>query len=83
MKTTLDLPDDVALTLRLESARRGGRRVASYSKLVADAIRQVYSGQSVREECQLELKEGRAVVHAPAGTPSVTSESVRAALNEV
>lgn len=83
MKTTLDLPEDVALTLRLESARRGGRRAASYSKLVADAIRQVYSGNPEVEECRLELQEGRVVVHAPTGSQIVTSDAVRNALDEI
>ena len=82
MKTTLDLPDDVALTLRLESAKRGGRRAASYSKLVSDAIRQVYSGNS-DSSCELELKEGRVVVSPGKGHRRVSSEDVRWALDEL
>lgn len=82
MKTTLDLPEDVALTLRLESARRGGRRVASYSQLVADAIRLVYSGAPTAK-CSIEWVAGRAVVHAPEGIRRVTSGEVRKALDEI
>jgi len=83
MKTTLDLPEDVALTLRLESARRGGRRVASYSKLVADAVRQVYSSGNITQECRLELVEGRVLVHAPEAAKPVSSEDVQNALDEL
>jgi len=82
MKTTLDLPDDVALTLRLESARRGGRRAASYSKLVADAIRQVYAGEA-QATCKIQMKKGRAVVSNPDKKKRVTSEDVRNALDDI
>ncbi len=39
MRTTLDLPDDVGITLRQESAGRGGRGRAPLSLLVAEAVR--------------------------------------------
>ena len=82
MKTTLDLPEDVALTLRMESARRGGRRAASYSKLVADAVRKVYAGEQTAP-CQIDLEEGRVVVAPPSENPIVRSDDVRSALDEM
>lgn len=75
MKTTLNLPEDVARTLRMESARRGGRKAASLSKLVADAVRSTYGGTP--GEPRLDLTPGRAVVRVKG---RVTSAEVHAAL---
>lgn len=80
MKTTLDLPADVARTLRLESARRGGRKVASLTRLVADAVRRTYATPGPPARIRLDLTPGRAVVTPPPGTAKVTPEEVRAAL---
>ncbi len=79
MKTTLELPPDVALTLRLESARRGGRKAASLSKLVADAVRKVYGVASPPPQ-KLPLKPGRVVIAAAADAPRLTAERLREAL---
>ena len=83
MRTNLDLPDDVLLTLRLESLRRGGGQVASYSRLVADAVRHVYSSQSITQVCRVELVEGRVLVHAPESAKQVTSKEVKNALDDL
>lgn len=81
MKTTLDLPADVAHTLRMESARRGGRKAASLSKLVADAVRQVYSANPApRARPRHQIKPGRVILAASADAPPVSSELIRAAL---
>lgn len=80
MKTTLDLPADVARTLRLESARRGGRKAASLTRLVADAVRRAYAAPGPAAKTRLDLTPGRVVVTPPRGTAKVTSEEVRAAL---
>ncbi len=81
MKTTLDLPPDVAESLRLESARRGGRRVASLSKLVTDAVREVYQRPGTRP-AEVDLTEGRVIVKKPAGSAAVTAEDLRNALDD-
>jgi len=82
MKTTLDLPDDVAMTLRMESARRGGRRKASYSQLVSDAIRQVYMDGNPGGPPKVTSIPGRVVVHPADRGRKVSSEDVRLALDE-
>jgi hypothetical protein len=79
MKTTLELPPDVARTLRLESARRGGRKAASLSKLVAEAVRKVYGGSSPCPKRQ-PLKAGRVIIAAAADAPLLTAERIREAL---
>lgn len=79
MKTTLELPPDVAHTLRLESARRGGRKAASLSKLVADAVRTVY-GVSGSDPGQVDFTPGRVIVGPASDAPQVTAERIRAAL---
>jgi len=81
MKTTLELPDDVAALLRQESASRGGRRVASLSTLVSYAVRQVYAGVP-DTPARIDLKEGRVVVKRDKQMPSVRSEDVAAALDD-
>jgi hypothetical protein len=81
MRTTLDLPDDVARTLRLESARRGGRRRAPLAALVADAVRKTYGSSGKRTtRRKIDLTPGRVVVGGSADAPQVTAEDVRAAL---
>lgn len=81
MRTTLDLPDDVANTLRFESARRGGRRRAPIAALVADAVRKTYGTAPPRlGRRKIDLTVGRVVVGATADAPTVTAEDVRAAL---
>ena len=79
MKTTLVLPDDVIEVLRLESARRGGRKAASLSSLVACAVREVYGTRATRER-KCELKPGRVVIGALGDRKNVDSEDVAAAL---
>ena len=80
MKTTLDLPADVAQTLRLESARRGGRKAASLTWLVTDAVRRAYPAPGPVAKSRLDLTPDRVVITPPRGIAKVTSEQVRAAL---
>jgi hypothetical protein len=79
MKTTLDLPEDVADLLRKESARRGGRKKASLSRLVSQTVREVYAGEA---EAVVDLKAGRVVVRRGTGMPVVDSEDLADALDE-
>ena len=81
MKTTLDLPDDVADLLRKESARRGGRKKASLSKLVSHAVREVYSGVP-EKPARVELRAGRVVVKRESAMPEVDSGAIAAALDD-
>jgi hypothetical protein len=80
MKTTLDLPADVARTLRLESTRRGGRKVASLTRLVTGAVRRTHAKPGPTAKVQLDLTPGRAILAPPAGTAKLSHEDVRAAL---
>ena len=81
MRTTLDLPTDVANTLRMESARRGGRRRASLALLVSDAVRKVYgSGAAKAKPRKIDLTPGRVVIGASADAPTLTAADVRSAL---
>jgi hypothetical protein len=82
MKTTLDLPDDVAQILRLESARRGGRKQASLSKLVTDAVRMVYTRPCDVGGPQVELREGRVIVHQDKSAPTVDRQAILNALDD-
>ena len=82
MKTTLDLPDDVAHILRLESARRGGRKQASLSKLVTDAVRMVYIRPSDVSGPQVELREVGVIVHEYKGARRVDRQAKRNALED-
>lgn len=81
MKTTLNLPLDVAQTLRMESARRGGRKAASLSQLVSDAVRRVY-GKVKSKPARVDLKPGRVVIHATKDAPILTAERIQAALSD-
>lgn len=82
MKTTLDLPDDVAETLRLESARRGGRKKASLSRLVTEAVRQVYRLSHDVSPPPIELNPGRVIVSAPSEAKPVDRKDVQHALDD-
>lgn len=82
MKTTLDLPDDVSQTLRLESARRGGRKQASLSKLVSDAVRMVYTRPSEVAGPHVELREGRVIVYQDETAKPVNRETILNALDD-
>ena len=79
MRTTLDLPADVANILRLESARRGGRSRATLTSLVADAVRKIY-GPPAPQKRKMDLTPGRVVIGAAPDAPELTAEDVRAAL---
>jgi hypothetical protein len=81
MRTTLDLPPDVANTLRMESARRGGRRRASLSFLVSDAVRKVYGSPKPKvARRKIDLTSGRVVIGGSPDAPVLTADSVNAAL---
>jgi hypothetical protein len=81
MRTTLDLPPDVANTLRMESARRGGRRRASLAFLVADAVRKVYGpGVAKGRPRKIDLTPGRVIIGAAADAPTLTAADIRSAL---
>jgi len=79
MKTTLDLPEDIAHVLRLESARRGGRKAASVTSLVADAVRKTY-GAPAGKKPRIDLTPGRVVISAAADAPKLTPALIRGAL---
>lgn len=81
MKTTLNLPPDVAHTLRMESARRGGRKAASLSKLVADAVRIVY-GNANSPSARTLLTPGRVVIHPAPDAPKLTADRIRDLLSD-
>jgi len=81
MKTTLNLPPDVARTLRMESARRGGRKAASLSMLVADAVRKVYTAAPAGR-VRARLTPGRVVIGAAPDAPKLTEERIQAALSD-
>lgn len=79
MKTTLDLPEDVAHVLRLESARRGGRKAASITSLVSHAVRQTYV-TTVTKKPRIDLTPGRVVISAAADAPKLTPALIKGAL---
>ena len=81
MKTTLDLPEDVADLLRKESARRGGRKKASLSRLVSRAVREIYAGEP-EAPAVVDLQAGRVVVKRDREMPIVDSEDLADALDE-
>jgi hypothetical protein len=81
MRTTLDLPADVANTLRMESARRGGRRKASLSILVSVAVRKTYGSTKPRiARRKIDLTAGRVVIGGSADAPLLTADRVNTAL---
>lgn len=81
MKTTLDLPEDVADILRTESARLGGRKVAPLSRLVADAVREIYCAPRTAGE-GIDLRPGRVVVRKHPSASQVDSADIRRALED-
>jgi len=85
MRTTFDLPADIADTLRFESARRGGRAVAPMRQLIAEAVRKVFgvrAGETPRLEPRLTGRPGRAILKPPKGVvvQPVTKEEIDAIL---
>ncbi|MEN9813499.1 MAG: hypothetical protein RL479_2185 [Verrucomicrobiota bacterium] len=81
MKTTLDLPADVAQTLRLESVRRGGRKAGSLTSLVADAVRRTY-GTAATGKTRVDLTPGRVVIRAGADAPKLTPALLKGVLHD-
>ncbi len=79
MKTTLDLPDDIAQVLRLESARRGGRKAASLTSLVSHAVRKTYGAPAAKKP-RIDLTPGRVVISAAADAPKLTPALINGAL---
>ena len=79
MKTTLDLPDDIAQVLRLESARRGGRKAASLTALVSAAVRKTY-GTPAAKKPRIDLTPGRVVISAATDAPKLTPALINGAL---
>jgi len=83
MRTTFDLPDDVADTLRLESARRGGRATAPMNLLIAEAVRKVFGPQETgRPQPRVTGRPGRMILKTPKGVdaPPVTKAEIDAIL---
>ena len=83
MRTTFDLPADIADTLRLESARRGGRANAPMNQLVAEAVRKVFGAKKTTHlEPRITGKPGRIIVRQPRGVVArpVTKEEIDAIL---
>lgn len=79
MKTTLNLPEDIAQALRLESARRGGRKAASLTSLVVAAVRKTYSIPPPKTP-SIDLTPGRVVISSAADAPKLTAELLKGAL---
>lgn len=79
MKTTLDLPDDIAQVLRLESARRGGRKASSLTSLVVDAVRKTYGAPAIKKP-RIDLTPGRVVITAASDAPKLTPALLKGAL---
>lgn len=79
VKTTLDLPDDVAEVLRSELARRGSGKGASCALIVSDAVRKTY-GTSVVKKPRIDLTPGRVVISAATDAPKLTRALIKAAL---
>ena len=83
MRTTFDLPVDITETLRLESARRGGRGSAPMNQLIAEAVRKVFGRKEPhRLKPRVTGKPGRIIVMPPKGVVvrHVTKEEVDAIL---
>ena len=83
MRTTFDLPADIADTLRLESARRGGRAVAPMNQLIAEAVRKVFGPRETRRlQPRITGRPGRIIVKPPKGVvvQPVTKEQIDAIL---
>ena len=82
MRTTLDLPDDVAETLRRESARRGGRAKAPMTQLISEAVRRTYGPRPARQKSKIVLHPGRSLVAMPRGV-RISIEDVATALEDM
>lgn len=82
MKTTLDLPSDVAATLRRESARRGGRSKAPMRALIAEAVRKTYGRKGSPTAARITARPGHGLVALPRSV-TITNEEVKAALNDM
>lgn len=82
MRTTIDLPENVAAVLRRESARRGGRAKAPMVRLISDAVLVAYGRSKRAGKAQLVVKAGQGLVRMPAGVV-ITSAEVASALEEV
>lgn len=72
MRTTLDIDDDVMVAVR-ELARDEGTTIGT---VVSDLARRGLMPARVEREHQ------RPVIRSPAGTPPITPETVRRALDE-
>ena len=82
MRTTIDLPENVAAVLRRESVRRGGRTKAPMGRLISDAVLSVYGRSKPSKKAQIVVKAGRGLVRMPVGVV-ITSAEVANALEEV
>ena len=82
MRTTFDLPEDVARVLRRESARRGGRSKVPMVGLIADAVRVAYGPRKKAGRAKVVARAGRGIVRMPAGVV-ITSAGVAEALEEM
>jgi hypothetical protein len=83
MRTTLDLPDDVGLVLREESARRGGRGKAPLSQLVAEAVRAKYGPQPGGSPRKIEQSDGLPIVSRAYAGEVLAQASIDRALAEM
>ena len=81
MKTTLELPPDVARILRMESAHRGGRKTASLYMLVANAVRKVY-GATYASSARIQMTPGRVIVHPASDAPQLTADRIHSSLSD-
>ncbi|EIQ01929.1 hypothetical protein OpiT1DRAFT_00505 [Opitutaceae bacterium TAV1] len=83
MRTTFDLPADIAATLREESARRGGRGTAPMNLLIAEAVRKTYGHrENPRARARITGIPGRMILVPPKGTPVTTDAEIAAALED-
>jgi len=82
MRTTLDLPDDVARVLREESARRGGRGRASMGQLVAEAVRARFGGETLGRR-KIDLSEGFPIVRRMRADEMLDQRLIDLAMDEV
>ncbi|MFZ4599565.1 MAG: hypothetical protein ACOYNN_13055 [Terrimicrobiaceae bacterium] len=83
MRTTLDLPDDVGLVLREESARRGGRGKASLGQLVAEAVREKFGSQRGWRSRKIGRGDGMPVVRRAYVGEVLLQADIDRALDEI
>lgn len=67
MRTTLTLEPRAARLLRLESARRGGRRTASVGKIISELAVRHLGGDALPAERRIRRRQGLAYVEALPG----------------